>query len=79
MKARKTLTLLLAALALTACKYDDSALWEQLDQNKEYIAATERIAALEENRTSCIHVVHWPDHRHMPGHRSARIGRISFQ
>ena len=47
MKARKTLTMLLAALALTACKYDDSALWEQLDQNKEYIAATERIAALE--------------------------------
>ena len=47
MKARKTLTLLLAALALTACKYDDSALWEQLDQNKEYIAASERIAALE--------------------------------
>ena len=47
MKARKTLTMLLAALALTACKYDDSELWEQLDQNKEYIAATERIAALE--------------------------------
>ena len=47
MKARKTLPLLLAALALTACKYDDSALWEQLDQNKEYIAASERIAALE--------------------------------
>ncbi len=47
MKARKTLTLMLAALALTACKYDDSALWEQLDQNKEYIAASERIAALE--------------------------------
>ena len=47
MKARKTLPLLLAVLALTACKYDDSALWEQLDQNKEYIAASERIAALE--------------------------------
>lgn len=47
MKARKTLPLMLAALALTACKYDDSALWEQLDQNKEYIAASERIAALE--------------------------------
>ena len=46
MKARKTLPLMLAALALTACKYDDSALWEQLDQNKEYIAASERIAAL---------------------------------
>ena len=47
MKARKTLPLMLAVLALTACKYDDSALWEQLDQNKEYIAASERIAALE--------------------------------
>ena len=47
MKARKTLPLLLAVLALTACKYDDSALWEQLDQNKEYIAASERIAALD--------------------------------
>ena len=41
MRARKSLTLLLAALALTACKYDDSALWEQVNQN------TERIAALE--------------------------------
>ena len=33
--------MLLAALALTACKYDDSALWEQVNQN------TERITALE--------------------------------
>ena len=33
--------MLLAALALTACEYDDSALWEQVNQN------TERIAALE--------------------------------
>ena len=33
--------LLLAALTMTACKYDDSALWEQVNQN------TERIAALE--------------------------------
>ena len=39
MKARKTLTLLLAALALTACKYDDSDLWEQVNQNTEDIAA----------------------------------------
>ncbi|HIZ91940.1 MAG TPA: leucine-rich repeat protein [Candidatus Bacteroides merdavium] len=41
MKARKSLTLLLAALTMTACKYDDSALWEQVNQ------ITERIAALE--------------------------------
>ena len=48
MKARKSLTLLLAALALTACDYDDSALWEQVNQNTEDIASqAERIAALE--------------------------------
>ena len=41
MKARKTLALLLAALAMTACEYDDSEIWEQVNQN------TERIAALE--------------------------------
>ena len=33
--------MLLAALTMTACEYDDSALWEQVNQN------TERIAALE--------------------------------
>ena len=48
MKARKTLTLLLAALTLAACKYDDSALWEQVNQNTEELAAqAARIAALE--------------------------------
>ena len=55
MKARKSLTLLLAALALTACDYDDSALWEQVNQNTEDVnqntediaAQAERIAALE--------------------------------
>lgn len=55
MKARKSLTLLLAALTLTACDYDDSALWEQVNQNTEDInqntediaAQAERIAALE--------------------------------
>lgn len=36
MKARKTMTLLLAALALTACKYDDSELWEQVNRNTEH-------------------------------------------
>ena len=36
MEARKTLTLLLAALALTACKYDDSELWEQVNRNTEH-------------------------------------------
>ena len=41
MKAKKVFNLLLAALTMTACKYDDSALWEQVNQN------TERIAALE--------------------------------
>ena len=41
MKTKNACILLLAALALTACKYDDSALWEQVNQN------TERIAALE--------------------------------
>ena len=41
MKAKNACILLLAALVLTACKYDDSALWEQVNQN------TERIAALE--------------------------------
>ena len=49
MKARKTLTLLLlAALTLAACKYDDSELWEQVNQNTEELAAQAvRIAALE--------------------------------
>ncbi len=49
MKARKTLTLLLlAALTLAACKYDDSELWEQVNQNTEELAAqAARIAALE--------------------------------
>lgn len=48
MKTRKTLTILLAALAMTACKYDDTDLWEQVNQNTEDIAAqAERIAALE--------------------------------
>ena len=49
MKARKTLTLLLlAALTLAACKYDDSELWEQVNQNTEDLAAqAARIAALE--------------------------------
>ena len=49
MKARKTLTLLLlAALTMTACKYDDSELWEQVNQNTEELAAqAARIAALE--------------------------------
>ena len=41
MKTKNACVLLLAALALTACEYDDSALWEQVNQN------TERIAALE--------------------------------
>lgn len=49
MKTRKTLTLLLlAALTFAACKYDDSALWEQVNQNTEELAAQAvRIAALE--------------------------------
>lgn len=49
MKTRKTLTLLLlAALTLAACKYDDSELWEQVNQNTEELAAqAARIAALE--------------------------------
>lgn len=49
MKTRKTLTLLLlAALTFAACKYDDSALWEQVNQNTEELAAqAARIAALE--------------------------------
>ena len=49
MKARKTLTLLLlAALTFAACKYDDSALWEQVNKNTEELAAqAARIAALE--------------------------------
>ena len=41
MKTKNACILLLAALTMTACKYDDSALWEQVNQN------TERIAALE--------------------------------
>lgn len=49
MKTRKALTLLLlAALTLAACKYDDSELWEQVNQNTEELAAqAARIAALE--------------------------------
>lgn len=47
MEAKKTLTLLLAALALTACKYDDSELWEQVNRNSERISATEQVAAAE--------------------------------
>ena len=49
MKTRKTLTLLLlATLTLAACKYDDSELWEQVNQNTEELAAqAARIAALE--------------------------------
>ena len=49
MKTRKTLTLLLlAALTFAACKYDDSELWEQVNQNTEELAAqAARIAALE--------------------------------
>lgn len=48
MKARKAFLLLLAALTLAACKYDDSALWEQVNQNTEELAAqAARIAALE--------------------------------
>lgn len=49
MKTRKILTLLLlAALTLAACKYDDSELWEQVNQNTEELAAqAARIAALE--------------------------------
>lgn len=47
MEARKTLTLLLAALALTACKYDDSELWEQVNRNSERISATEQVAVAE--------------------------------
>ena len=41
MKTKNACILLLAALTMTACDYDDSALWEQVNQN------TERIAALE--------------------------------
>ncbi len=41
MKTRNRLSILLVALTLTACGYDDSELWEQVNQN------TERIAALE--------------------------------
>ena len=41
MKTKNACILLLAALTMTACEYDDSALWEQVNQN------TERIAALE--------------------------------
>ena len=55
MKAKNVFTMLLAALAMTACDYDDSALWEQVNQNTEDInqntediaAQAERIAALE--------------------------------
>lgn len=41
MKALKKLSTLLTVLVLTACSYDDSKLWEQVNQN------TERIASLE--------------------------------
>ena len=48
MKARKAFLLLLAVLTFAACKYDDSALWEQVNQNTEELAAqAARIAALE--------------------------------
>lgn len=48
MKARKALLLLLAALTLAACKYDDSELWEQVNQNTEDLTSlAARIAALE--------------------------------
>ena len=48
MKARKAFLLLLAALTFAACKYDDSELWEQVNQNTEELAAqAARIAALE--------------------------------
>ena len=55
MKTKNACILLLAALTMTACEYDDSALWEQVNQNTERIAALEawqaetntNIAALE--------------------------------
>ena len=49
MKALKaTVIVLLTALTLAACKYDDSELWEQVNQNTEELAAqAARIAALE--------------------------------
>lgn len=52
MKAKKIPTLLLlASLTLAACKYDDSELWEQvnqINQNTEELAAqAARLAALE--------------------------------
>ncbi|WP_299229437.1 leucine-rich repeat protein [uncultured Bacteroides sp.] len=48
MKKRSTFFFLLAALILAACKYDDSELWEQVNQNTEELAAqAARIAALE--------------------------------
>lgn len=48
MKTRGTFFFLLAALTLAACKYDDSELWEQVNQNTEELAAqAARIAALE--------------------------------
>ena len=39
MKTKNACILLLAALTMTACDYDDSALWEQVNQNTERIAA----------------------------------------
>ena len=32
MKTKNACILLLAALTMTACEYDDSALWEQVNQ-----------------------------------------------
>ena len=48
-KAHKaTAIVLFTTLTLAACKYDDSALWEQVNQNTEELAAqAARIAALE--------------------------------
>ena len=48
-KAHKaTAIVLFTALTLAACKYDDSELWEQVNQNTEELAAqAARIAALE--------------------------------
>ena len=49
MKTNKTfIFFLFAALTMAGCKYDDSELWEQVNQNTEELAAqAARIAALE--------------------------------
>ena len=45
---KATAVVLFTALILAACKYDDSELWEQVNQNTEELAAqAARIAALE--------------------------------